>query len=259
MVVGTDSLDARAEGVATAPSRPLTGRAEWRIEIDTLDWRPKWTIRLLLSRPDSGVVTIRWATTALPRAGSYEPKIVATGVSHADSRFVTVSYSVAEGGIIRSYLVGAYDERVIITRVAPNGSVAGSFSFLASRFSDEPPKNFLHSYATRAVSATFEAVAGGPLRAPTMTASHQKEILWRALDGFGTTWMGALNGDGDADSTHTPAKGRAFLASRWSAALTVDSLAASPSDYYLRVRGKFFPIVCAMTPHDLAPRCEPPR
>jgi hypothetical protein len=257
---GTDLTGANTESSRVFPLRAVTGVAHWNVEIDTLDWRPKWTVRLQLTAPDTGAIVIRWATAARPTPGTYGVKIVSTGVSHADPKFVTVTFSVREGNKAREYLIGDELDRVVVTRANTNGSVAGTVAFFATRYSDgPPPAPGLRDYVNRKETGSFEAVAGGSAPQPAMTARLQQSILSRALFGFTVTWSGAMNGDGSADSTRTPVKARAYLASRWSEALIVDSLATNAGDFYLRVRGKIIPVVCNMTPHDLGPHCTIPR
>lgn len=255
---GIDSSGAKAGDSRASPLRVMAGAAQSRVEIDTLDWRSKWTLRLLLTEPDTGIMVIRWATAARPTPGTYPVKVVATGVSHADPRFVTATFTAREREGMRTYTIGEFDNRVVVLRAAANGSVAGTFAFLAMRYATDPSIRGAGAWVNRRESGSFQSAPGASQPPPPMTKDQQQHILTRALIGFGITWLGAENGDGNADSTRSSRKARAFLATRWKEALIVDSLATSADDFFLRVHGRIIPVVCIFTSHDFAPRCVAP-
>ena len=256
---GTDSSGAKIRTSNVSAVRALAGAAQSRVEIDTLDWRPKWTLRLLITEPDTGVIVIRWATSARPTPGTYPVKIVSTGASHADPKFVTATFSVREPDGPKDYVIGEFDNRVVVRGAGADGSLSGTFSLFPTRYATDPRAAGPNSWVNRREEGSFESAPGASAPPPKMTAAQQQRILSRALLGFGITWAGAENGDGHADSTRTPAKARAFLAARWKDALMVDSLALSASDFFLRVRGRIIPVVCTFTPHDYATQCTTPR
>jgi len=255
---GIDSSGAKAGDSRASSLRVLAGAAQSRVEIDTLDWRSKWTLRLLLTEPDTGIMVIRWATASRPTPGTYPVKVVSTGVSHSDPKFVTATFTAREREGIRSYTIGEFDNRVVVLRAATNGSVAGTFAFLAMRYATDPSIRGAATWVNRRESGSFESAPGASQPQPTMTKDQQQHILTRALIGFSITWLGAENGDGNADSTRSSRKARAFLATRWKEALIVDSLATSADDFFLRVHGKIIPVVCTFTSDDFAPRCVAP-
>ena len=252
-----DSTAARANDPRSFSVRTLAGNAAWRLELDPTDWRTKWTVRLSMSPPDSGMIIIRWATADRPQPGAYQVKRIGIGYSHADARFVTVSFLAREGGTVQEYSVGQ-PSRVVVSN-ADSGIVTGSIAYIADRYVDDRASGGSGSWAVRRGGGSFQATAGPPVRQPSMTAALQERILWGALDVFAVTWIGAINGDGPADSTKTVAKARAFLEARWSEALIIDSLATNTQGFYVRAHGKIIPIVCVVTEHDSAPRCTPPR
>ncbi|HEV7993123.1 MAG TPA: hypothetical protein VGP25_14955 [Gemmatimonadaceae bacterium] len=88
-----------------------------------------------------------------------------------------------------------------------------------------------------------------------VTAEMQQQVLDRALEGFAITHIGAINGDGDADSTHDATRARQFMLSRWGQVLTIEQLKTTRSSFALRVRGKFAPVVCEVDEHHDSPDC----
>jgi hypothetical protein len=47
----------------------VVGTASWRRELDSLDWRLKPTLRLIVTGPESTLIVIRLVSAAIPRGG----------------------------------------------------------------------------------------------------------------------------------------------------------------------------------------------
>jgi hypothetical protein len=83
----------------------------------------------------------------------------------------------------------------------------------------------------------------------------QERVLRRALDGFMITSMGALNGDGDVDSTRDVVRARAFLESRWRESAIIERIAVTGQTYAITLRGRFVPVVGEGTSREEWPDC----
>src|SRR6476659_5108876 len=81
--VGRDSLDTRHEPATPGRVRSsVTGTATWTIELDSLDLRRKFTIRLALPAPSPVTIVLRAVDSLPPAPGTYELMIPSSGASH---------------------------------------------------------------------------------------------------------------------------------------------------------------------------------
>src|SRR5829696_6750534 len=102
--VGTDSLDASHE--PTTPSRrrgPSAGSASWAIELDTLDLRRKFTIRIQVATPTPVTIVLRGVDSLPLRAGRYLTMIPSSGASHSRPNEIHADVYTMEGERSRHY------------------------------------------------------------------------------------------------------------------------------------------------------------
>src|SRR5258708_21400301 len=246
------ATDRTGEGGISIPARPVSFTATATTEIDTIDWRPKFTVRIQLNSPDTSALVIRAANEKHPEARSHGVKILSTGASHANPGFVSAALMALEDGRPQPYMI---NNQVTFDSSDSSGAVRGAFELVASRYAEDG--QMIHKIVWRHLNGAFAATHNPvPELPPKMTAQLQERILRRALDGYIITWSGAINGDGDASSTQSPALAREFLSSRWDAAMTIDSLSTSPQHTYVRLRGRYVPIVCSLSDEHDDIRCE---
>jgi hypothetical protein len=255
--VGVDSTNATEGGVAGR--RGVEGKASWAIELDTLDLRRKFTIRIILSGTAATTLVLRAADSTPPSPGRYTTLIPGTGVSHGDRRLVRADLAANEGGRERSYLPGGrfLDTLVFEPDAEPSRRwVRGSLHIVATRYGDARA-GADQALIVRLVRGSFVASAGPETpELVRVTADMQERVLRRALDGFVIAASGATNADGPADSTRTAARARRFLESRWRAAAHVDSLAADAGSFYVRLRGTHAGVTCDVSSSDEVIRCR---
>lgn len=248
--VGSDSLDARMEpGSSSRGRHQLRGAATWTIERDTLDLRPKFTIRLELPAPSPATIVIRAVDSMPPAPGRYSFFIKGSGASHSRPGEVSASVYSREGRRKREYL--PIGDTLVITSVTTDDGVplvSGHLAMRSGRLEESKPA-LVRGYVWLEIMGDFTA---SPAREPrpviAVTEDMQRAVLLKALTGFLITSSGAINSDGAADSTHSAPMGRAFLESRWSDALVVEHVEASDTSFSVRLRGRFVPIVCEYKP-----------
>ena len=241
--------------VAKLPRIPAKGTAVSAIEIDTLDFRPKWTMRLRLAGPDSMELVIRCADTLPPEPRPYDIIILATGASHADPRYLAGELTLRENGVRRRFNLGGSGDRIRFD--APrDGMAAGAIAVVGSRI-DSEAQGF-PGWRHRGLEARFTARPDpSPARAPRLTPESEVRMMHRALDGVLMTWYGAENGDGEL-ADRTPAGVRAFVERRWSPAIEVDSVRTQDDTLWLRLRGTRFRTRCARGGDEMRTACTIP-
>jgi hypothetical protein len=178
--------------VAKLPRTAAVGTASYAIEIDTLDFRPKWTMRLRLAGSDAMEIVLRCADTLPPRPRPYEMIVLATGASHADTRYLAGELTVRENGVRRRFILGGIGDRVTFD-AAKDGAVAGAIAVVGSRLDFEaqgfPPWRY------RGLEANFTTRPERPsVSASRLTPGSEVRMMQRALDGVLMTWYGAENG-----------------------------------------------------------------
>src|SRR5258708_1528258 len=129
--VGTMATDRTGEGGLSIPARPAAGTATWRIEIDTIDWRPKFTVRIQLDSPDTSALVIRAANEKQPEARSHGVKILSTGASHANPGFVSAALMALEDGRPQPYMI---NNQVTFDSSDSSGAVRGAFELAPSPY-----------------------------------------------------------------------------------------------------------------------------
>lgn len=245
---GDEGTDPRAEGRQEA-TRHVDGTAEWAYELDSLDLRRKVTIRIALHTPESTYVVLRALDDAPPAPGNYGVMLPATGLSHHDPRLFRADIHTMEVGHRRDYMLGMMKRDTVIIDAPTDGTadstLRGRIRLRGSRYADAKPGQVIRDYVMHDVFGTFvapQSSAAGP--SVVVTPEMQERVLRRALDGFMMTNLGALNGDGAADSTKTSPLARRFLEGRWSAAAVIDSVMANGRTFHVRLRGRFAPTIC---------------
>ena len=259
--VGEEGSDPRSEGRPEATVR-AGGTAQWSYELDSLDLRRKVTIRIALNTPESTYVVLRALDDAPPAPGLYGTLLPATGVSHHDPHLFHADIHSTEVGRQRNYLLGSLNKDSVFIDPAPDGAphdstLRGRIRLRGSRFADQKGNEVLRDYVMHDVFGSFvapQSMAAGP--SVVVTPQMQEMTLRRALDGFMTTNMGAINGDGGMDSTMTSPLARRYLEARWGAAAVVDSLVASGRSYFIRLRGRFVPTMCEVDSRDTRILCR---
>jgi hypothetical protein len=103
-----------------------------------------------------------------------------------------------------------------------------------------------------AFAATFDSE---PEPAPTMDRELQTRIMQRALMDYAINWMGGRVNPSDADSSKDNVKARAFLTSRWSEAAIVDSVAVGPKSFFVKMHGRYAPVMCFIVQRSNGPSC----
>jgi hypothetical protein len=254
-MIGTSGRDSGF--VAKMPRIPATGMASSAIEIDTLDFRPKWTMRIRLAGPDSMEIVLRGADTLPPGAQPYQIIHVGRGISHADPHYLSAEMTVRENGVRRRFLVGGTGDRVTFGQ-ASRGSLEGALAVLGRRLDRESGHDFPWPWRYRGLEARFTTrPAARPALAPELTPASEARMMKDALDGVLMSFYGAVNGDGDL-TDRTPAGIRTFVERRWRPAIEVDSVRVTGDSVWLRLRGARFGVRCVHSGHDLHPTCTVP-
>ena len=245
--IGRDSLDTRDE--PSTPSRVrsrVTGTATWTIELDSLDLRRKFTIRIELPAPSPVTVVFRAVDSLPPNPGGYKLMLASTGASHGSRSTFHGDVHALEGDRARRYwpIVSS----VFITSITKEGGepvVSGRLELLSDRYADGKPGQLVFPYVFLRTDGNFAAhAATDPRPRIAVSPAMQEAVLTRALDGFMITHSGAINGDGDVDSTRQTALARKFLESRWRDAAIVERVDVRGMKYQLRLRGRHAPVVC---------------
>jgi hypothetical protein len=238
-----------------------TGTARWRLERDTLDWRRKVTIRLSLDGADRAQYVIRAQATAPPFAGG--AALPRGTLVHLEDRYFTTVLTVQELGARRTYDRWSVGDSMLVVPVgslAPGTVISGTFARLG--FHDlvpEAPGSLSHTgqqtsrYVNVAFSATFDP---RPAPSPAMTAATQRRILHGALEDFAVRWVESRVNPSAHDSTGSPALARAALTRAWAEAAVVDSVSASATAFYVRMRGRHAPVTCTVSHDSSGPTCR---
>jgi hypothetical protein len=245
LVVSDDARD------TTARARPVSGRAQWRLELDSLDWRRKVTIRIVLDGPDRAEYVIRTADSTDPGRVLYMRN---NASSHADRRYFTGRISLLGASDPRRYtdFSTVRDSVTFVPgygRASGNRTLRGTVDLQGYREFSAPKKGeFFGQQATRILRGSFAATFDPrPEPVPrTMTAAVQRGILDRALFDFGINYANQLMHLGQGDSTLDNRLARGYLASRWGNAATVDSIDVDYRHVYVRLRGRYLPIRCEL-------------
>jgi hypothetical protein len=245
-----------ADGQAFRPES-ISGTASWRLELDSLDWRRKLTLRIELAG-GRGVYVIRTSGPNAPRRVLTAKNVPS---SHIDPAYFTASMVVRENEGLRVY----NEWHVVIDTVAfastdslfPSMVLRGAVRLEGYRDAPDAPGAHPRQIAVRLLIGTFEAPFD-PRPAPTpstMTAALQREILERALYNFAITWMSYRVTPSAADSTTDNDKARAFLTRRWGEAVIVDSVAVDATHLRVRLHGRYVPIVCVLDERKAGSTC----
>jgi hypothetical protein len=186
--VGTMATDRTGESGPLIPARPSAGTATWRIEIDTIDWRPKFTVRIQLDSPDNSVLVIRAGSEKQPEAGDYGVKIQATGAAHVHPASISAGLTALEDGRTQHYMV---ENQVTFDSSDSSGAVRGAFKLVALRYAEDG--QVIHKIVWRRLNGAFVATRNPvPESPPKLTAEFQERILRRALDDYIATWSEAV-------------------------------------------------------------------
>jgi hypothetical protein len=248
-----------ADRVPVHPT-PVVGTAAWRLELDSLDWRRKVTLRLVLAGPEHAEYVIRMAG---PRAPSGRLAVKNVPSSHVDPRYYTATMAVREEGDLRVYDDwNTSIDTVVLERLdslPPRAVLRGTIHLMGFHYfgAARAPGHG----AIRELDGVF-AARFDPRPAPTprtMTHDVQGRIIYDALNDFAIGFAGGVLNPNAADSTKDNARARAYLASRWGEAATLDSLAVSPTDFYVRMRGRYAPVTCVVVYRSVGPSCTSSR
>jgi hypothetical protein len=180
--VGTHLVREDVRDTAATTAHQVSGRATWRLELDTLDWRRKVTVRLLLPGPDQTVVVIRTAGPNPPQRW-LTAKNMAT--SHADPRYFTATISALEHGRWREFTEHDVVRDTIsflpMANITPGATLRGTISLLGFA---EITRN-VHPLKVRIVQGAFAAAYDSQPEPPrTMTPAEQKRVMHAALYDF---------------------------------------------------------------------------
>ena len=242
--------------VAKLPRTQAAGTASSGIELDTLDFRPKWTMRLRLAGHDSMEIVIRCADTLPPEPRPYDMIMTGSGMSHADPKYLAAEMTVSENGVRRRFMINGSRNRITFGP-AGSGAVTGAISVVGARIDFEAqgfPRPWLH----RGLEARFTTrPRPSTASAAQVTPESEVRMMKDALDGVILSWYGAVNGDGDLQD-RTPAGIRAFVERRWRPAIEVDSIEVRGGDLWLRLRGARSGVRCARSGDGLGPTCTMP-
>ena len=245
--VGRDSLDTRRE--PATPSRvraSVTGTATWTIELDSLDLRRKFTLRIALPVPAPVTIVLRAFDSLPPAPGTYDVMIASTGASHGSRWSMHGDVYAREGSHDRRYF--PLVTKIVVASVATDAGqplITGKLEMLSHRYADGKPGQMVFDNVMLRIDGDFAAhAAENPMPTIAVTPAMQEAVLQRAIDGFMITSAEAANGDGDADSTHETARARAFLESRWHHAAVIEKIEANGMQFVVRLRGRYAPVVC---------------
>lgn len=226
-----------------APAPPPAA-ATWRFELDSLDWRYRLTIRIPVARPRARVLVIRTASTAPPRAAVQMRSITSeTNVDpakamawvetpgtpseprHPVHTFDSLAFAV-DTPLTRASVIRGHHEFIILADESTGARLPG-LPRLVGDF-----------------AATWDPTPS--VRPRTMSDSLQSAILQRALWDAGAHWMESQIHIVPGDSSHDGRLLKAFLLDRYGAALTVDTVETDFKRVFMRVRGRYRPLVCEM-------------
>jgi hypothetical protein len=228
---------------------PVAGRARWRFELDSADWRYRLTLRLTFADSARGELVIRTSDTSVPH-DVLVSRTAFTDEPHTDPRYFVGFFRVGRGPAAALSGLAMDDTIMLRTPVQrgsdgrPTGQLEGRLRVGAHRPSTELPNaasrqrpillgEFLASWDPRPV-----------VLPASMSDSLQQAILRRALSDAGLHWLDAQMHIRAADSVHDARLLRAYLVNRYGAALLVDTVATDFTHIFMRVRGRYAPIVC---------------
>jgi hypothetical protein len=263
-ILGTMLFRENSRDSSITQSTKIVGTAQWRFELDSLDWRRKLTLHLALHGPEHAEYIIRTAGASAPR-GTLHVKNVP--LSHSDSRYFTVKMTVRELGVQRVYDTWQNIVDTItfagVDSLSPDAVLRGTVnlmgfhSFAEGQHERDGDRGQL---TLRILNGSFAATFDPrPLPSPTtMSYALQKTILRRALDEFASVWMAGIVNPSVADSTKDNGRARAYLRSRWSEAAGIDSVAVGSKALYVRLSGRYAPVSCVITYDSNAPLCTTP-
>lgn len=252
-IIGTSQRDTGR--AVNLPRTPTRGSATWAVELDTFDMRRKWTIRFRPEGHENVEVVIRKADTLPPEPITYDLILLATGISHADPKFLAgeMFYDV-DGKRRRVGLGGGYD-RATFARME-GGNISGAVAVVSGRIDPaiRPPTG---KWRYRGLEGQFTARPGNaaPSPAPAVAAESEMRIMANALNGVFISWIGAVNRDGNIVE-RTPAGVRAFINQRWGTTIAVDSVAITGNTLWVRLQGRATGAVCSQGTSDLMPMCR---
>lgn len=239
--------------VAQLPRREVTGRATYAIELDTFDFRRKWTVRLGFPGPDSLEVVLRYGDTVPPQPRSYQLIILATGRSHGRDS-IAGSLRAWEGTRWQSFVLGGSRDWVTFGRLQGR-SIVGSVAVIGGRLDySDSPRSGPGRWRYRGVEGSFTAQPGPSPPPPALTAAAEDRLMVRAIDGLMITWSGAENGDGPLED-RTAHGVRDFVLRRWGTTLAVDSVTVSGEDLWIRLRGVHLGRRCAQSTREVRVTC----
>lgn len=233
-----------ARSTPAGADQPASGTARWRLELDSLDWRYKPTLRITLARPDTAALVIRITRPVL--------------VSRLAPQRYTASLYVRERGAPQVYDQWFSHRDTVLIESEPPLSRASVLRgrLLVQGYRDSVPGRSVGPKMTRRIVGEFTATFDprpDPYP-PTMTDSLQEAILRRALWDAGLQWLESKVHIDPTDSTHETRKLRPYLESRWSGAATIDSASTDLYHFYIRMRGRHAPITCIHT-EEVHPTC----
>ena len=245
--VGRDSLDTRHEPATPGRVRSsVTGTATWTSELDSLDLRRKFTIRIELPAPAPVTIVLRAFDSLPPAPGAYDVMIASTGASHGSRWSMHGDVFAREGARDRRYF--PLVTKVVVASASTDAGqpvITGKLEMLSHRYADGKPGQMVFDNVMLRINGDFAArAAENPTPTIAVTPAMQEAVLQRAIDGFMITSSEAANGDGDADSTHQTARARAFLESRWHHAAVIEKIEANGMQFVVRLRGRYVPVVC---------------
>jgi len=235
------------------PRDSIRGRATYAVELDTFDFRPKWTLRLWFPGPDSLELVLRHGDTLPPKAGSYRLDLLATGRSH-NREAVAGGVRAWDGSQWQAFVTGGPQDWVTFGASAP-GTMVGVVDLVAARLDYSDPKlRPLGRWRYRGLAVVFTAQRGTSPPPPPMAPADEDRLMVRAIDGLMITWSGAINGDGELRH-RTEAGVRDFIAQRWGTTLAVDSIVLHGEELWIRLRGTHLGRRCSQSTSEVAFHC----
>jgi hypothetical protein len=260
IVRGTVTFKRNSRQSVAGLATPVSGTAQWRLELDSLDWRRKLTLRLTLDGPPRASYVIRTADARPPQ--EVLESTPSPSRSHLDThRFVATRSVDARSGRRVSEQLSAYGDSLFIQRVdslSPDVVLRGSIRLL--RFPDPTtgakhrPREQTSQLLDAVFAATFNRRADPVPR--TMNASLQERIIGNALDLFAIRWAEGAVDASAADSSRDTGRARAYLLGHWGEAAILDSVSASGNAFYVRMHGRYARISCVVTSRMYAPKCS---
>lgn len=239
------------------PRIPTRGTASWAVEVDTFDMRRKWTLRLRAEGPDHIEVVLRKADSLPPEPTTYDVILLATGISHADPKFLAGEMLFRLDGKPQRVVLGGGYDRATFGKIE-GGIVSGAVAVIGGPVdrSDRRPWT-VGQRRFRGLEVEFTARGGTAASspAPQVTDVSEMRIMASALNGVFISWIGAINRDGDIED-RSPAGVRAFVNRRWGAAIAVDSVAVRGDNLWVRLRGRATGATCSQSTSDQMPMCR---